>query len=67
MALIQCTECGKEISDKAGSCPGCGMPLKDNYPKETSRAGGKYEAAGFISIVVGIFTVFNFLAWEGFS
>lgn len=29
MALIKCPECGKEISDKAGSCPGCGCPLSE--------------------------------------
>jgi len=28
MALINCPECGKEISDKATACPGCGMPLR---------------------------------------
>ena len=28
MALINCVECGKEISDKAKACPHCGMPLK---------------------------------------
>lgn len=27
MALIQCPECGKEISDKAVACPHCGLPL----------------------------------------
>lgn len=27
MALIKCPECGKEISDKAISCPGCGYPI----------------------------------------
>lgn len=27
MALIKCTECGKEISDKATSCPHCGAPI----------------------------------------
>ena len=27
MALIKCPECGKEISDKAGSCPNCGCPI----------------------------------------
>lgn len=27
MALIKCQECGKEISDKAVSCPNCGCPL----------------------------------------
>lgn len=28
MALIKCSECGKEISDKASTCPNCGMPLQ---------------------------------------
>lgn len=27
MALINCPECGKEISDKAPACPNCGCPL----------------------------------------
>lgn len=27
MALIQCPECGKEISDKAKNCPNCGYVL----------------------------------------
>ena len=30
MAMIKCIECGKEISDKAPKCPGCGCP---NVPK----------------------------------
>ena len=28
MALINCPECGKQISDKAASCPDCGYPLQ---------------------------------------
>ena len=28
MALIKCPECGKEISDKAKTCPNCGCPIK---------------------------------------
>ncbi len=28
MALINCTECGKEISDQAKACPHCGFPIK---------------------------------------
>jgi uncharacterized membrane protein YhaH (DUF805 family) len=28
MALIQCSECGKSISDKANACPGCGCPAE---------------------------------------
>lgn len=29
MALIKCPECGREISDKAEVCIGCGYPLKE--------------------------------------
>lgn len=28
MALILCPECGREISDKAVFCPGCGYPMR---------------------------------------
>jgi len=27
MALIQCSECGQQVSDKATLCPKCGAPL----------------------------------------
>lgn len=27
MALIKCTECGKQISEYAESCPNCGCPM----------------------------------------
>ena len=27
MAIINCPECGKEISDKAIACPNCGIPI----------------------------------------
>lgn len=29
MSLITCPECGREISDKASSCPGCGCPSSE--------------------------------------
>lgn len=29
MPLIKCPECGREISDKAESCPGCGCPSSE--------------------------------------
>lgn len=42
MALIHCAECGREISDKASACPGCGAPLATGGQPvgETSSADG---------------------------
>lgn len=37
MALVKCPECNKEISDRAISCPHCGLPLKEVKPKENER------------------------------
>ena len=37
MALINCPECGKEISDKATNCPHCGFPVqKEKVARQTS-------------------------------
>jgi len=30
MALINCPECNKEVSDKAASCPICGTAIASN-------------------------------------
>ena len=35
MSLIQCPECGKQISDKSASCPHCGLPA-EHYPKDST-------------------------------
>src|SRR5262245_30760334 len=31
MALINCSECGKEISDQAVACPSCAYPLQKQH------------------------------------
>jgi hypothetical protein len=33
VALINCPECNKEISDKAGACPTCGFPITQEANK----------------------------------
>lgn len=41
MALIKCPECGKDISDKATTCPNCGCPIfqkTDNITYETDNS-----------------------------
>ncbi|MBA1147413.1 zinc ribbon domain-containing protein [Ectothiorhodospiraceae bacterium WFHF3C12] len=63
MALIHCGECDKKISDMAEACPKCGAPVPGSAPAATRqdrktstvmRAGAKWEAGGFVLIVVGM-------------
>lgn len=38
MALINCPECGKQISNNAENCPNCGYPInKKNYSKQKNK------------------------------
>ncbi|MGB2984237.1 MAG: zinc ribbon domain-containing protein [Candidatus Bipolaricaulia bacterium] len=37
MALIKCSECGREISDRAEACPGCGAPVSVNVREGVSQ------------------------------
>ena len=52
MALIKCSECEKEISDKATSCPNCGVPMKslkeESEPtsKPVAKEGGEKSKTG---------------------
>lgn len=52
MALINCPECGKEISDKAQSCINCGLPLKE------LKSGGMVKIKMPVNIA-GILNVFG--------
>lgn len=54
MALLACTECGKEISDKASSCPSCGAPSAASPPKRTKRKTSPVAWAALIAIVGGL-------------
>ena len=60
MALIKCPECEREISDKAASCPHCGMPIwaetEANEPKReeyvAKKAPRKYAVVAIIAVVL---------------
>jgi len=50
MALMQCPECAREVSDKAIACPGCGFPvaakagrngLEGEHVADMARTAGK--------------------------
>ena len=49
MALIQCEECGKEISDKALTCPECGMPTLAQLDKT--------DTYKILAIILGIILI----------
>ena len=36
MALINCPECNKKISDKSGNCPQCGYPISEGVTSQTT-------------------------------
>ncbi len=38
MAMIKCPECGRDVSDKAPSCPNCGCPINSNAAAKTDRS-----------------------------
>ena len=60
MALVQCPECGKEISDSAVSCPHCGYPLSNiNEPPKASPIGASpVSVAAFILSIIGVVAFF---------
>ncbi|MCL2297776.1 MAG: zinc ribbon domain-containing protein [Proteobacteria bacterium] len=59
MALIQCHECGKDVSTEAVACPGCGAKPKqpDAAPttKPSNHLSGKFVLITFIAIGVFIY------------
>lgn len=58
MALVQCVECGREVSDRAASCVGCGNPI--SHPALTAAPAGarpifKTAKSRGAYIVLGLF------------
>lgn len=64
MALINCPECNKEISDTTKSCPHCGYSIKKEITQTelgnvevNISAGVMYILLGIISVIIGLFTI----------
>lgn len=57
MALINCLECNKEISDKAESCPKCGNPMRDTTTNQSQKGRGCIHL--IVIIFVLIFILFS--------
>ena len=53
MALINCGECGKSVSDKAAACPHCGAPVKPApgaSPGVAPASAGAEKAGGWVPL-----------------
>ena len=55
MALIKCPECGHQVSDKAATCPSCGVAIAGNVKRENEAPKGKRSMT--IPIVAGVVAV----------
>jgi hypothetical protein len=63
MPLINCPECGAQVSDKAVSCPSCGHPMN------AVAGGGLLKTFGWMSIaiialIVALFALLNTCNWK---
>ena len=71
MALIQCPECKKEISDKAVACPFCGnpspikQPVVIGMPVEVELTNKKWKKRGLWALLI-IFVGIIFLGSKDF-
>lgn len=63
MALINCPECGKEISDKATTCPNCGCPVAKRIEEQSENQSGhlSYMRIMFsiLLIVTAVFVIYQ--------
>ncbi|MCZ8331004.1 MAG: zinc ribbon domain-containing protein [Flavobacterium sp.] len=67
MALINCPECGNQISDQAEKCPNCAYPINEKkiivrnsegFFLQSMNFGCSFIFYGFIALVI-IFILFN--------
>lgn len=62
MALIKCSECGKEVSDQATACPQCGKPIANTALRadsvvtiqQTNKRWKAVKLASWLGIVAGV-------------
>ena len=57
MALISCPECGKEVSDKAESCPHCGVRIAPPPDDAAATVIPYKNAPALVAYYMGIFSL----------
>lgn len=70
MSLVTCGECGKQVSNLAQACPGCGAPIAGATAAKavgqpavttelTSKALKKQVLIAWLIVIVGLFMMFG--------
>ena len=60
MALINCPECNKQISDKATACPHCGNPIAE--PPTNQQAPVQVKKFNIQKLFAVLLTIFSLIA-----
>ncbi len=60
MALIECSECGKQISEMASSCPNCGITINQESDKQDFSLETKDGISSILNIILIIWIVLQF-------
>lgn len=51
MALVRCSECGKEFSNKAAACPNCGCPISEVVSTQIRSFDDAFNAVAALKVV----------------
>jgi uncharacterized membrane protein YvbJ len=61
VALVDCPECGKQVSTLAAACPHCGFPVSrraaESQAPTRERGPARWTDPGFWVIVIGLLVV----------
>jgi len=60
MSLINCPECGEEISSKSEACPSCGLNYPFSQTEETVIAEYKYKMMAAAPLWLSVFCILIF-------
>ncbi|MEZ4279029.1 MAG: hypothetical protein R3F21_05345 [Myxococcota bacterium] len=54
MAMINCPDCGKEVSSKAPACVACGSPISAQTIQATAKKWKAMQVVGMLLIIFGV-------------
>ena len=63
MALMKCPECGREVSDQAPACPGCGYPIAAPLPARDRNGDRVTDVTNTVGKVAGIWLATLAVPW----